>query len=62
MLLAWVSRSESGGRMPEYMCGLCGWRATSPYIEGMLAASRHHEKTGCEKKEEKDERADADQG
>lgn len=33
--------------MPEYACGKCGWRATAVHIEGMLAASAHHEKTGC---------------
>lgn len=34
--------------MNEFMCGKCGWRATALSIEGMLAASEHHAREGCD--------------
>lgn len=33
--------------MNEYRCGTCGWTATAPHPEGIIAASAHHTKTGC---------------
>lgn len=34
--------------MAEYRCGECGWTATASRVEGILAASRHHEREGCQ--------------
>ena len=33
--------------MNEYRCP-CGWGATARTLEGMLAASEHHRREGCD--------------